>query len=102
MSDSLHKLHRLGRNEQIAQGRNSRNEPIRSGRDVARPSSAASSSTVPVPVAFGAIDWRRDAAQTRRRGRLRYVNYETNPCARRSTERGQLCPRELMEKSGWT
>src|SRR5215203_2642875 len=23
-------------------------------------------------------------------------NYETNPCARRSTERGQLCPRELM------
>src|SRR5215207_4936339 len=29
-------------------------------------------------------------------------NYQTKPCARRSTERGQLCPRELMEKSGWT
>jgi hypothetical protein len=24
--------------------------------------------------------------------------YQTNPCAWRSTERGQLCPRELMEK----
>src|SRR5215217_5671831 len=24
---------------------------------------------------------------------------ETNPCARRSTERGQLCPRELMGKA---
>src|SRR5215213_594264 len=44
-------------------------------KDVTRTSSAASSSTVSVLVPFDAtnINWRRDAAKTRRRGRLRYA-----------------------------
>ena len=49
------------------------NEAMRWARGVARPSPAAGFSTVPVRAAFPAIDWRRDAARTRRRGRLRYV-----------------------------
>ena len=49
------------------------NEPMRSAQDVARPSSAAGSSTVSVRVVIANIDWRRDAARTRRRGRPRYV-----------------------------